>query len=162
MAPTDESAEALTEIERELDIAASPETVFSLLTDSREQIRWMGTEASLEPYAGGLYRVNCTGNDVALGEFVEVVPYSRVVFTFGWEGPDKPVPPGSSTVEITLTPTDAGTHLHFLHRGLPTPAAEQFGQGWDHFLERLQIVGDGGEPGRDPWATTPAETAADG
>ena len=73
MAPPNEGAEALTDIERELDIAASPETVFSLLTDSREQIRWMGTEATLEPHAGGLYRVNCTGNDVALGEFVEVV-----------------------------------------------------------------------------------------
>ena len=40
----------------------------------------------------------------ARGTFVELVPHSRIVFTFGWEGDDQPVPPGSSTVEVTLTP----------------------------------------------------------
>jgi uncharacterized protein YndB with AHSA1/START domain len=37
----------------------------------------------------------------ARGQYIEVVPHSRIVFSFGWEG-DEGVPPGSSTVEITL------------------------------------------------------------
>lgn len=161
MAPSEEGAGATTRIERELQIAASPETVFTLLTESAEQIRWMGTEASLDPRPGGIYRVNCTGSDVALGEFVEVVPHSRVVFTFGWDRADSPMPPGSSTIEITLTAKDGGTHLHFLHRDVPVAEADQYGMGWDHFLERLQLLGDGGDPGRDPWATYPDDPVGD-
>jgi uncharacterized protein YndB with AHSA1/START domain len=46
----------------------------------------MGVEATLEPKPGGVYRVNANGKDIARGKFLEVVPHSRVVFSFGWEG----------------------------------------------------------------------------
>ena len=67
----------------------------------------MGARSRLDARPGGTYAVDV--NDVALarGTFVEVVPHSRIVFTFGWEGSGQPVPPGSSTVEVTLTPTEA-------------------------------------------------------
>ena len=35
-------------IERVIDIAASPETVFTLLTDPEQYVRWKGTRAKLE------------------------------------------------------------------------------------------------------------------
>jgi predicted enzyme related to lactoylglutathione lyase len=37
-----------------------------------------------------------TGEDVARGEYVEVLPNERVVFTWGWEADGHPVPPGYS------------------------------------------------------------------
>ena len=143
---------ASTRIERVLQIKAKPETVFALLTDAEECVRWMGTQATLEPHAGGLYRVNCTGKDTARGVFLEVVPHSRVVFSWGWEGEGHPIPPGSTTVEITLTPEAAGTRLNFLHRDLPADAVGDHENGWDHFLERLQVLAGGADPGVDPWA----------
>ncbi|MFQ5594261.1 MAG: SRPBCC domain-containing protein [Anaerolineae bacterium] len=99
------TAQASDVVEREVHIAASPETVFSFLTDSARMTRWMGMSVTLDPQPGGVYRCDINGRDVARGEYVEVVPHSRVVFTWGWESEGSPVPPGSSTVEITLVPT---------------------------------------------------------
>jgi uncharacterized protein YndB with AHSA1/START domain len=153
MAPTNDHVPTATRIEREIQIDAKPETVFALLTESEESIRWMGVEATLEPHAGGLYRVKCNGKDIARGEFLEVVPHSRVVFSWGWEGEGHPIPPGSTTVEITLTPEGGGTRLNFLHRDLPAAAMGDYAHGWDHFLDRLQVLAAGGDPGDDAWMT---------
>ena len=43
--------------------------------------------------------------------------------------------PGSSTIEIELTPRGDGTLLRFSHRDLPTgESAESHARGWDHYL----------------------------
>ena len=138
-----------TDVEKEIAVAASPDVVFAHFTDPERMCRWKGVKAELDPRPGGIYRVDMNGRDIARGKYVEVVPYSRVVFTFGWEGPDNPVPPGSSTVEITLIPRDGGTVVRLRHTGLPEAAREPHAKGWDHYLERLRIVVDGGDPGPD-------------
>ena len=73
--------------------------------------RWKGSSATLDPRPGGIYHVEVTGRDVARGQYVEVTPFSRVVFTWEWESEGGPVSPGASTVEITLIPDGAGTIL---------------------------------------------------
>ena len=74
-------------IERTITIEASPETVFRLLTDPVEYVRWKGRIAKLEPTKGGTFRVQFADpKQVASGRYVEVVPNRRVVFTWGWEG----------------------------------------------------------------------------
>jgi len=71
-------------IERAIDIDASPETVFTLLTDPAEYVKWKGRLADLDPRPGGRFHV--TFKDTAVrGEYVEVVKNKRVVFTWGWE-----------------------------------------------------------------------------
>src|SRR5437762_99350 len=85
----------------------------------------------------------CTARD--RGAFVEVVPPSRVVFTFGWDN-DEVVPPGSSTVEVTLSPDGDGTRVRLVHRGITTrEMREQHQQGWQHYLGRLAVAAAGGE-----------------
>ena len=92
-------------------------------------------------------------HDIAKGEYVEVTPFSRVVFTWGWESEGNPVPPGSSTVEITLVPDGEGTLVRLRHSGLPTDhAREQHSQGWAHYLNRLTFAAEGRDPGPDPLA----------
>jgi uncharacterized protein YndB with AHSA1/START domain len=142
-------------LEREVAIAASPETVWEFLVDPDRATRWMGQECSFDARPGGVYRCAVIPGHTARGEFVELDPPRRVVVTWGWEpgedGPN-PVPPGSSTIEIELVPEGAGTLLRFTHRDLPTAeAAESHGHGWDHYLERLVIAAPGGDPGTDPW-----------
>ena len=152
-----ESATETVSVERELAIAASPETVWQLLVDPEQATRWMGQRVTFEPRPGGLYRVEVIPGHTARGEFVELDPPRRLVYTWGWEdgkdGPN-PVPPGSSTVEIELIPDGQGTLLRFLHHSLPTAeSAESHGHGWDHYLERLAIAAVGEDPGPDPWVT---------
>ena len=138
---------------REVRIAARPETVFSFFTDRDKMVRWKGTDATLEPWPGGVYRVNVTGRDVARGEYIEVVPNSRVVFTWGWEGDASPLPPGSTTVEISLIADGDGTIVRLRHLGLPTDQRDGQAEGWDHYLPRLAEAAAGRDPGPDPWAT---------
>jgi uncharacterized protein YndB with AHSA1/START domain len=134
-------------IEREIRIAASPETVFSFLVEPDRMVRWKGRQAELDPRPGGVYRVDIDGNNVARGEYVEVEPPTRVVFTWGWESDGNPVPPGSSTVEVSLEPDRDGTILRLTHRGLPPEAREIHEQGWDQFLPRLATAAGGEDPG---------------
>ena len=95
-------------VRRETNIAAPPAAVFALLTDPELILRWIGTEAQLEPQPGGLYLVNVTGARCARGSFREVVPVHRLAYSFGWDGSEE-VPPGSSLVEIDLIEQPDGT-----------------------------------------------------
>ena len=127
--------------------------MFACFTDPSLLVRWKGVEATLEPRPGGLYRVVMSpGGDVVRGEFVEVVPHSRLVFTWGFEGAGAPVPAGASTVEVTLTPEGDTTVVRLVHRDLPARALDAHARGWAHFLERLRHVAAGEDPGRDDWA----------
>jgi uncharacterized protein YndB with AHSA1/START domain len=137
------------------EIKAPPETVFSFFTEAERWLSWMGVDAQLDPRPGGVFRMNVLGDGYASGHFVVVEPPSRISFTWGWEAEGSPVPPASSTVEITLEPTPTGTEVRLAHHGLPL---EMFGVhqgGWEHFLERLAIRATGGDTGPDPLAVTP-------
>jgi uncharacterized protein YndB with AHSA1/START domain len=142
-------------VEREVLIAARPETVFEFFTDPEKQVLWMGRRAELDPRPGGIYRVEVSDQIVGSGEFLEVHAPSRVVFSFGWEGQEAGqgehgVPPGSSRVEVTLAPEGEGTLVRLRHLDLPEQAREMHGQGWQLYLDRLQIAATGGDPGPDP------------
>jgi uncharacterized protein YndB with AHSA1/START domain len=140
-------------LEREVRIAARPETIFPFLIDQEKMVLWQGISARLDPRPGGIYQCNISGQNIAHGEFVAVEPPYRVVYTFGWEGEGQLVPPGSSTVEITLTADGDGTILRLRHSGLPAEARGPHGEGWTHYLARLAAIGEGRDPGPDPWAS---------
>ncbi len=130
-------------------VSARPQTVFAYFTDQERYTAWMGVEAELDARPGGIYRVKVPQGMYAVGEFVEVEAPRRVVFTWGWEG-DPEIPPGSSRVEITLTPTASGTAVRLVHSGLPSPAAVGLHtQGWDRYLGRLVTTAEGGYAGPD-------------
>ena len=135
-------------VQREIQIAAAPATVFAFLTDPEKIVSWMSTEATTEAQPGGLYLVK-GARRTARGEFREVVPVHRLAYSFGWEGSEV-VPPGSSLIEIDLIDRDGGTLLRITHRGLPD--AEQCAghdRGWAHYLSRLAIAATGRNPGVD-------------
>jgi uncharacterized protein YndB with AHSA1/START domain len=153
--------EAATVIEREIRIAARPETVFEFFIDPEKMVLWKGRDAQLDARPGGVYRVEMGEQIVARGEYVEVDPPNRVVFTWGWEGQEEGgahgVPPGSSRVEVTLDPDGDGTVVRLRHLDLPEEAREMHGQGWDLYLGRLAVAAAGGKPGPDPAAQQQTE-----
>jgi uncharacterized protein YndB with AHSA1/START domain len=139
----------------ETRIAARPETVFAFFTEPDKMVRWQGVWVHLEARPGGMYAVDMNPRARARGTFLEVVPYSRVVFTWGYED-DPSLPPGSSTVEVTLTPDGDGTHVRLVHRGLTTlEMREEHRGGWQMYLARLSVVAAGGDAGPDPNADPP-------
>src|ERR1700730_2268142 len=105
-------------VRREIQIAAPPATVFAFLTDPEKILRWMGTEATVEPHLEGLYLVNVNGQRTAQGRFTEVVPVHRLAYSFGWNEDDK-MPPGSSLIELDLLERKGATLLRMTHSGLP-------------------------------------------
>jgi len=140
----------MAELVREIVIDATPETIWPFLTESEKHAAWIGSPAELDPRPGGVYRASMGGGShPAAGTFVEVVPLETVVFTFGWDEKDHPIPPGSTTLEISLHPEGDKTRVRLVHAGLPADAVDDHGNGWAHYLERLSVVATGGDPGPD-------------
>ena len=133
-------------IQRTIHIDATPETVFPFLTDPSRLTQWMGRSATLDPRPGGIMRVDYDGFDVARGEFLEVVPNSRIVFTWGWESLADVTRPGESKVTVTLVPEGGGTLVTLLHEGISGMEATGFDEGWAMFLGRLSTAATGGQP----------------
>jgi uncharacterized protein YndB with AHSA1/START domain len=147
-----EQPEVAAVVEGEIRIAARPETVFDFFVDPEKMVRWKGRRAELEPRPGGVYRVEISDQAIARGEYVEIDPPKRVVFTWGWEGQETgehAVPPGSSRVEVELTPDGEGTLVRLRHLDLPKQAREIHGQGWDLYLGRLAEAAEGRDAGQD-------------
>jgi uncharacterized protein YndB with AHSA1/START domain len=148
-----------TSLEREIAIAASPETVWQFLVDPDKVTLWMGERATFDARPGGAWSLDVIPGNTASGEFVELDPPHRLVYTWGWEpnkGEANAVPPGSSTIEIELVADGSGTVLHFAHRDLPSAkSAASHTDGWDHYLGRLAVAAVGGDAGRDPWLDGP-------
>jgi uncharacterized protein YndB with AHSA1/START domain len=135
------SASAKLGVEREIFIAASPETVFRFLIEPAFMAQWFGREHTLDPRPGGLFRVEVSAGAVASGHYIEVAAHRRVAFTWGWEGRSD-LPPGQSLVEIELVPQEGGTLVRLRHSGLPA-ARPPFGpeghaKQWTHYLAQLE------------------------
>jgi uncharacterized protein YndB with AHSA1/START domain len=129
-------------------IRARPAAVYAYLTDSARWSRWQGQSADIDAVPGGLFRVIVGEGQVAEGRFLELIRDSRVVFTWGWRGHPL-LPPESSTVEIDLVPDGDGTLVRLTHRGLPDEEIASHAIGWEHYVPRLVIAAQGGDPGPD-------------
>jgi uncharacterized protein YndB with AHSA1/START domain len=133
-------------------IEAPPEIVYLYFTEPERFRSWLGVGAELDPRPGGDYRIDLSQERAvsACGRYIELDPPRRVVFTWGFEGLDG-LPPGTSTVEVTLTPDDGATVVRLRHTGLPGREAGEFHVwGWDIALDRLVVAGAGGDPGPYP------------
>lgn len=146
-----DAATETTVYERTLTIDASPETVWEFFVEPGKLMRWKGINADLDAQPGGVFRCEVIPGQVARGEFVELDPPNRLVYTWGWDG-NEGVPPGSSTIEVDLTGDGDRTTLCFVHKDLPSAeAVASHAHGWDHYLPRLELAAAGRDPGDDPW-----------
>jgi uncharacterized protein YndB with AHSA1/START domain len=130
-------------IKREIFIAAAPETVFGFLTDPVLMAEWFGISHDMEAHPGGIFRVEVSLGNMAQGAFVEVIPFRRVAFSWGWESRDPSLAalsPGSSLVEIDLEPRNGGTLVRLRHSGLPDSLERIHGERWSHHLTQLEAA----------------------
>jgi uncharacterized protein YndB with AHSA1/START domain len=116
-------------------IAAPPAEVFPYFVDPALMVQWIGDWADLHPEPGGVFALDFATTPVR-GEYVEVDPPRRVVFTWGVAGKDS-LPPGSTTVEVILTADGTDTVVELFHRDLPAEEYHNHLQGWTAKLGAL-------------------------
>jgi uncharacterized protein (TIGR03086 family) len=134
-------------------VPLSPDETFALLTEPDRLRRWQAVTARIDVRAGGDYRFTIVPGHSAAGKVKEVEPGRRLVLSWGWEDADD-LPPGASTITITLEPTDGGTSVRLVHEGLTAEQLEGHAAGWNHYLERLVIAARSGDAGADDWMAT--------
>jgi uncharacterized protein YndB with AHSA1/START domain len=132
-------------------VAAPPERVFDHFVDPALLVRWMGDWARLEAREGGLFAVDINGV-IIRGSFVRLDRPRSIEIAWGEAG-NAAMPPGSTRLIVRFTPTEEGTRVELEHRGLVPDEASKHAVGWPHFLDRLEVLARGGDPGQDPWRT---------
>jgi uncharacterized protein YndB with AHSA1/START domain len=133
-----------TELHLEIEIAASPATVYAFLTEAARLKTWFAELIEADCRPGGIFRVTGPRGGVIEGTYLEIVPNRKVVFTWGGtEG----LAPGASTVEFRLEPQGKGTLLRLRHYGLPASQIERHRRGWAVFgLPKLKAAAEGRAP----------------
>lgn len=153
------------ELDRTVLIAAARSTVFSFFTDPARFASWWGEGSHIEARPGGAVSIHYPNGVVARGEVLEVAAGERIVFTFGYEGEEVPVPPGASRVTVTLEEVPEGTRVHLRHAFADPGVRDAHVPGWRHHLGVFANVaaaaqhGDGSGPlGRwfQAWAESDA------
>jgi glutathione S-transferase len=141
---------------------APPERVFAAFTEKSLMQAWYGPENMTVPHCevdarvGGKYRVEMHSPSgavhVVTGEFREIRPPERLVFTWGWlngtgRGPE-------TVVTLTFAPRDGGADVTLEQTGfLDEDARDRHEHGWQGSLDALAAALDG-----RPKAQTPAPT----
>lgn len=102
------------QLERRIWIDAAPPLVYEFFLNPARLIEWEGFAADVDPRVGGSYRIAISDNASVVGEFVELVPERRLVFTWALAILDGASSP-ASTVRVTLTPQGPGTAVRIVH-----------------------------------------------
>src|SRR5690242_16655247 len=116
-------------LERSVEILASPETVFRFFTDNARWAKWWGAGSTIEPRPQGKVYIRYPNGVEASGEVIDIVPPERIVFTFGYAS-GQPIAPGASRVTIRLVAKAGATLVHLQHEFADPSARDQHIQGW--------------------------------
>lgn len=120
-----------------VEVSAAAEEVFDYFIEPELLTSWIGDHAVLDARPGGEFLLDIEGIPVR-GQYVEVVRPKLVVVTWGHAGSET-LPPGSTEVRFSLTPTETGgTLVEVEHRGLPQEHLPSHRVGWPMFLNRLE------------------------
>lgn len=120
-------------LDRTVTIQAPRDTVFRFFTDSARWASWWGAGSTIDASPGGRVVIRMPGGVEVTGEVVELVPPTRIVFTYGFTS-GAPIPPGGSRVTIELEPAGTGTRLHLAHAFAETATRDEHVQGWRYQL----------------------------
>jgi uncharacterized protein YndB with AHSA1/START domain len=138
-----------------IDIAATPECVFDHFVKPELLVRWMGDSARLEAVDGGVFSVDINGVLIR-GHFVRLDRPRLIEIAWGEAG-NQAMPPGATTLRVTFEARGQKTHVELEHSGLVPGEAAKHAIGWPHFIGRLGVAAGGGDPGTDPWKTSPPQ-----
>jgi uncharacterized protein YndB with AHSA1/START domain len=144
----------MTSVRLQRTVPAKPAQVYRAWLDPDLLAQWMiprstpAVRADVDDRAGGHLRIYATDGSGFDAELTEMVPDRRLVFRWGFVGPQRKDGPWyDSLLTVTFDDTDdGGTLLTLVHErlgdlaaGLPEVAA-QVSAGWTHALDNLVRV----------------------
>jgi uncharacterized protein YndB with AHSA1/START domain len=129
-------------------LRAPRERVFQAWTDPEEIKRWFGPdscqviEASLDLRVGGGFRFRFRDAEQSeyylSGEFREVTPPGKLVYTWQWEN-DAAYVDRETVVSVEFIDLGASTEVRLVHENLPSEqSAENHEHGWSGSLDKLE------------------------
>ena len=121
--------------------------VYAAWTDPAQLKEWWGPESvrtrnfAADVRVGGKYRwdlINQEDEEMSVfGEYRELVPEKKIVFTWKWDDDDV-WENRNSVVTVELFDAAGGTELHLRHEQLPsTESRDRHNEGWNSVLDRL-------------------------
>ena len=133
-------------ITREFDAPRS--LVYEAWTNKAHALKWSGprdfpvVETDHDVRPGGKWRGCLKGPEGQKlwqgGEYREVVPNERLVFTFGWDE-DKGKPGAETLITIVFTDKGEKTEMVFTQEGLATASSRDGHRGgWNSSFDRLE------------------------
>ena len=136
-----------TSLEIKRFINAPRDRVYAAWTDPVQLKEWWGPkevrtlQIVADTRVGGKYRwdlVNQEGEKMSVfGEYQELVPGKKVVFTWKWDD-DEDWEDYDSIVSVEFSDRDAGTELRLTHVQLPSEASrDRHTEGWSSVIDRL-------------------------
>ena len=138
MSPTTHPLEST--VERTILILASRDTVFRYFTDSERFAAWWGAGSTIEGRVGGAMRIRYPNGETASGEVLEIVPGEFIAFSYGYDTPGKPIPPGGSRVTVALQSRRGGTLVTLRHEVSDTRTRDAHVAGWRHQMAVFSTV----------------------
>jgi uncharacterized protein YndB with AHSA1/START domain len=130
-------------IERTLELAHPPRTVWAAITTAEGLASWFGQQATIDLRPGGAARMSWTGGHTTEMRVERVEEPSAFAFTWRMDGMPEG-DPRRTYVEFTLEPVGAGTRLRMVETGfaqLPDDAHgkayDSHSQGWTSELGEL-------------------------
>ena len=129
-------------------IEAPRDRVYAAWTDPEQLKQWFGPEnvktreLVADARVGGTFRwdiINSEGEEMTMrGEFRELQPDKKIVFTWQWED-DEDWENHISIVTVELYDRDGGTELRLTHEQLPNEESRDgHTRGWESALDKLE------------------------
>jgi len=128
---------------------SEPERVYKAFIDPAAMCKWLppngftGTVHEMDARVGGSYKMSftnfSTGNSHSFGgDFVEMVPNERLVYTDKFEDPNLP---GEMRTTVTVKQVSMGVELNVVQEGIPDAIpVEACYLGWQESLALLKML----------------------
>ena len=137
------------EIKKSIEIDAPPDVIYRALTEEKELVQWMPTEARLDLRVGGAlrFRFHWEARNVdteVTGKIVELIPGRKVSYT--WVAAmrsdrDPARMEGAPAALVTWTLEELPgrrTRVSLLQKGFDERFRQDGESGWEHFLSQLK------------------------
>lgn len=115
---------------------ATRERLYAIWTDEDQISQWLGCSVGIDPKLGGELRFEFPGEpEATTGQFKELIPFSKVAFT--WNSFHDGAPTGETLVTVTFEEIDSGhTRMKLVHSGFRTElAAREHSEGWNYYFD---------------------------
>ena len=145
------------EIRKTVEVDAPPDAVFRALTDEKELVQWMPTEAKMEPRGGGAirFRFHWEARNVdteVVGTIKELIPGRKLSYTWAAimrsdRDPSKMDDAPTALVTWSLEELPRGrTRVTLVQQGFDERFRQDGESGWEHFLSQLKKHNSGSGP----------------